>query len=115
IVISAPTLSDPSPRKPSPCDRATICDGSWLLIYPCADRSSSRPAKKNDETSPRTAPLSGEPLLPELYDLKTDSTCLHNVLDANREVARDLHQRFFAFLCRSSMRRDHLDYFRFWP
>jgi arylsulfatase A-like enzyme len=104
LTVSAPTLSDHSRRPPNATDRATVGDGRWLLIYSCAGNP--------DPAAPRHAPLSGELLAPELYDLATDSACVHNVFAQNRDRATDLHRQFFAFLERSPMFQAHLDYFR---
>jgi hypothetical protein len=56
--------------------------------------------------------LTGEKLVPELYDLGTDPGCLTNVWAGNKERAVDLHRRFVEFLKRSPMRKEHVGSFQ---
>src|SRR5712692_374141 len=72
IAISSPNLSHPNLKQPQPTNRATIADGRWLLIYGCA--GSGDPTDKTasvDSEQRSVAPLTGEKLAPELYDLRT--------------------------------------------
>jgi hypothetical protein len=47
-----------------------------------------------------------------LFDLRADPGCLTDLISKKPEVARDLHRRFVAFLQRSPMKKDHLDFFQ---
>jgi len=112
FVISSPTLSAVEMKKPQPTNRASITDGNWLLVT-----GSTRPGEPGDKTASvdsqerMIAPLTGEKLIPELYDLRHDPRCLKNVISDQKERAADLHRRFVEFLRTSPMRREHLDYF----
>jgi arylsulfatase A-like enzyme len=113
LVISSPTLSHAAMQQPQPTNRATITDGRWLLVYggtgtgDPADRTSSV-----DSEQRLVAPLTGEKLAPELYDLQADPGCGRNVLAKHKERAGDLHCRFVAFLKSSPIDRDHLAFFQ---
>jgi arylsulfatase A-like enzyme len=112
-VFAAPNLSHPGLKRPQPSNRVSIADGRWLLIYGCA--GSGDPSDRTasvDSRERHIAPLTGEKLAPELYDLETDPGCLTNVIAGNKDRARDLHARFFAFLRRSEMRKEHVPYFQ---
>jgi hypothetical protein len=112
LAVSSPTLSSPQMKKPHPTNRASITDGRWLLVS-----GSSGPGDADDKTvsvdsqQRLVATLTGEKLVPELYDLQSDQGCQKNVINANQEVAGDLHRRFVEFLKKSPMRRDHLEFF----
>jgi arylsulfatase A-like enzyme len=113
IAISSPTLSHPQMKQPHPTNRASITDGRWLLVYGCA--GSGDPADRTasiDSEQRGVAPLTGEKLAPELYDLTQDPGCLHNLVAIHRERARDLHRRFFAFLKKGPMKPEHLSFFQ---
>jgi arylsulfatase A-like enzyme len=113
IVISSPTLSMPQVQKPHPTDRATISDGRWLLIYGSTAAAEPGDTTLSVDSQKRwVSKLSGESLVPELYDLTEDPGCIRNVIADQRDPAQRLHQQFLAFLKRSPMRRDHLDFFR---
>lgn len=114
IVVSAPNVSPELHGKvPHPTDRATVTDGRWLLVYSCAGWGDELGGSEHhpDYTDRRRAPLTGELLVPQLYDLAADPGCLRDLYQAEKPRAADLHRRFFAFLRQSPMRRDHLDYF----
>jgi arylsulfatase A-like enzyme len=113
FIISSPTLSHPGMKEPQPTNRATITDGRWLLVFGSspATHSSDKTASVDSETR-QVAPLTGEKLRPELYDLHTDPGCTRNVAEGNKEEPKELHRRFMDFLAHSRMRRDHLPYFR---
>jgi arylsulfatase A-like enzyme len=112
LVVSSPTLSAPQMKKPHPTNRASVTDGRWLLVS-----GSTGPGDPDDKTVSVDSQqrlidtLTGEKLIPELYDLHSDPGCLRNVIDQDKEIAGDLHRRFVDFLKRSPMRKDHLDYF----
>jgi arylsulfatase A-like enzyme len=111
-VFAAPTLSHRDIKRPEPTDRATITDGRWLLIYGCSGRGD--PASKTasvDSQERSVAPLTGEALIAELYDLEDDPECAKNVAPVHRDRVGEMHRRFLEFLKGSRMRRDHLDYF----
>jgi arylsulfatase A-like enzyme len=113
LVISSPTLSAPGMKQPQPTNRASITDGRWLLIYGSA--GSGDPDDKTasvDSNQRLVAPLTGEKLAPELYDLRADPGCRNNLIAKNKELAGDLHARFVAFLQHSPMKKDHIDFFR---
>jgi arylsulfatase A-like enzyme len=113
IVVCSPPLSTPQIKKPHPTDRASISDGRWLLIY-----GSTAPGEAGDTTlsvdsqKRWVSQLTGEPLVPELYDLQQDPGCLHNIIATQKDRARDLHRKFVALLEKSPMRRDHLQFFQ---
>ena len=112
LAVSSPTLSSPQMKRPHPTNRASITDGRWLLVS-----GSAGPGDPDDKTVSVDSQqrlvdtLTGEKLVRELYDLQSDPGCLKNVIDANKEVAGDLHRRFVEFLKNSPMRRDHLEFF----
>lgn len=123
FVISAPTLSfprlpkdPPGGRPPRATDQPTITDGTWLLVYACAGWGDELYKHPHDPkyTERRVAYYTGHRLAPELYDLRSDPDCLHNVYQANKPIAQALHGKFFNFLSKSRMavqRPDHLAYF----
>jgi arylsulfatase A-like enzyme len=112
IVISSPTLSAIEMKKPQPTNRASITDGNWLLVI-----GSNREGEPGDKTASvdslerSIAPLTGEKLTPELYDLQHDPECLKNIVAEQKDRTEELHRKFVDFLKRSPMRREHLDYF----
>jgi len=112
VVVSSPTLSSPQMKRPHPTNRASITDGRWLLVS-----GSTGPGDPDDKTVSVDSQqrlvdkITGEKLVPELYDLHSDPGCVKNVIDANKEVADDLHRRFVKFLKNSPMRKDHLEFF----
>src|SRR5262249_12392363 len=113
LVISTPTLSHRGMKQPQPTNRATISDGRWLLVYGWAGSGDSNDGTASGDRGQREdARLTGEKLAPELYDLHDDPGCLKNVIAGQGERARDLHRRFYEFLRRSSMRKDHLAFFQ---
>ncbi|HUY32385.1 MAG TPA: sulfatase [Pirellulales bacterium] len=113
IAISSPNLSHAGMKQPHPANRASIADGRWLLIYGSAGSGDPSDTTASVDSSQReVAPLTGEKLAPELYDLKSDPGCATNVIAGHKEVAGELHARFVEFLERSPMRRDHLAYFQ---
>jgi arylsulfatase A-like enzyme len=116
IVVSAPRLSPESDKRlvPCPTDRASITDGRWVLIYSCAGWADELKKKRHDPAyqDKRRAPLTGELLVPLLFDMQSDPECLRDVYPQNRERAVDMHQQFFAFLQSSPMIPEHLDFFR---
>jgi arylsulfatase A-like enzyme len=115
FATSAPNLSPPLKRKvPHPTDRATITDGRWLLVYSCAGWGDELMKHRHQPSyrDRRRAPLTGEWLNPEIYDLANDPECLTNVYSNEKERAQAMHREFVAFLEKSPMRRDHVPYFR---
>jgi arylsulfatase A-like enzyme len=112
VVISSPTLSHPRLKRPQPTDRASICDGRWLLIYGATGSGDANGRTASVDSEERqVAPLTGEKLVPELYDLRLDPGCRTNVRAANKERAVDLHRRFVEFLKHSPMRKEHVAFF----
>lgn len=112
LAISSPTLSSPTMKRPQPSNRASIGDGRWLLVYGSTGRGDTNEHTDSVDSRDRlVAPLTGEKLIPELFDLQMDPWCDHNVIAAHRDRARDLHRRFVQFLERSPMRKDHLEFF----
>ena len=68
--------------------------GRWLLIYGCAGTGDPKDETASvDGTRRLVAPLSGEKLAPELYDLETDPGCTKNIVADHKDRARDLHRR----------------------
>jgi arylsulfatase A-like enzyme len=113
IAICSPTLSHKELLRPQPSNRATITDGRWLLIYGCAGSGDPRDETASVDGRKRlVAPLTREPLAPELYDLQADPGCTRNLITDHKDHARDLHRQFLAFLRRSSMRKEHVDFFQ---
>jgi arylsulfatase A-like enzyme len=112
-VISSPALSYPELKKPQPTNRASITDGRWLLVYGCAGSGDPNDRTASVDSRQRVlAPLTGEKVAPELYDLQTDPGCLKNVIADHKDRTGELHARFVAFLRRSSMKREHIEYFQ---
>jgi arylsulfatase A-like enzyme len=112
IAISAPNLSHAELKQPQPSTRATITDGRWLLVYGCAGTGDPHDLTATVDSQQRlVAPLSGEKLAPELYDLRDDPGCVRNVIADQKDRAGDLHRRFVAFLQRSPMKKEHVDFF----
>ena len=113
VAISAPALSYRGLTRPHPTERSSITDGRWLLIYGCAGTGDPKDETASVDGKKRLiAPLSGEKLAPELYDLETDPGCTKNIITDHKDRARDLHRQFTAFLKSSPMIRKHLDYFQ---
>jgi arylsulfatase A-like enzyme len=113
IAISSPNLSHPKLKQPHPTNRASITDGRWLLIYGCAGSGDPGDRTASVDSEQRVvAPLTGEKLAPELYDLHDDPGCLKNLIAQHKERARDLHRQFFAFLKTSPMKKEHLAFFQ---
>jgi arylsulfatase A-like enzyme len=113
FVISAPTLSHPGMKQPHPTNRATISDGRWLLVYGPAGTGDPNDRTASVDSEQRlVAPVTGEKLMPELFDLHSDAGCQTNVIGKHVERAQALHRRFVAFLEQSPMNKEHLDYFR---
>jgi arylsulfatase A-like enzyme len=112
IAISAPGLSYRGMTRPHPANRSSITDGRWLFIYGCSGTGDPKDTTASvDSTKRLVAPLSGEKLAPELYDLDSDPGCTKNIIADHKDRARDLHRQFTAFLKSSPMRREHLDFF----
>ena len=112
IAVSSPTLSHPGMKRPQPTERASITDGRWLLVFGCQGSSAPGDRTASVDSEQRVlAPLTGERLVPELYNLEADPGCLQNVIAQQKERAADLHHQFAEFLRHSSMRRDHLHFF----
>jgi arylsulfatase A-like enzyme len=113
VVISSPTLSHAGMKRPQPSNRATVSDGRWLLVYgpPGSGDPDDRTASVDSEQR-RVAPLTGEKLAPELYDLQADPGCVTNLAAKEKARAIDLHQRFVEFLVHSPMRPGHAELFR---
>jgi arylsulfatase A-like enzyme len=112
VVIASPTLSHANVQRPRPTDRATITDGRWMLIWGASGRGAEGEKTRSVDSQERIlAPLTGEAIVAELYDLETDPGCTRNVAAANPGRVQDLHRRFSHFLEHSRMRRDHLSYF----
>jgi hypothetical protein len=100
-------------KQPQPTDRASVCDGRWLLVYGAAGSGDANDLTASVDTEERlVAPLTGEKLVPELYDLETDPGCLADVLAGNKERAVDLHRRFVEFLKHSPMRKEHVGFYQ---
>lgn len=113
LVVSSPNLSSPQVKQPQPANRASITDGRWLLVYGCAGTGDPADTTASVDSDRRlVAPVSGEPLVPELYDLASDPGCEKNVVAAEKDRARELHRRFVDFLRQSPMRREHLPFFQ---
>jgi len=112
IAVNSPTLSHPGMKRPQPTERASITDGRWLLVFGCQGSSAPGDRTASVDSEQRVlAPLTGEKLVPELYNLEADPGCLQNVIAQQKERAADLHHQFAEFLRHSSMRRDHLHFF----
>lgn len=112
VLVGSPTLSHPGLKHPDPTNRASVTDGRWLLVFGAAAGPTAERTASVDGRNRRTAPLSGEPLTPELYDLHLDPGCERNVLASEKDQGQRLHRAGYAFLERSPMRREHLDFFR---
>jgi arylsulfatase A-like enzyme len=113
IAVGAPALSYRGMIRPHPANRSTITDGRWLLIYGCSGTGDPKDTTASvDSTKRLVAPVSGEKLAPELYDLETDPGCTKNIISDHKDCARDLHKQFTAFLKASPMRKEHQDYFQ---
>jgi arylsulfatase A-like enzyme len=113
IVVGSHTLSYAGKMIPRPTNWSTITDGKWLLYYSCAgwgDELGKKPHSA-DYNKRRVAPMTGELLMPMLYDLEADPGCLRNIYADNKSRAQNLHRYFVHFLRKSPMRRDHLVYF----
>jgi arylsulfatase A-like enzyme len=116
VTISSPTLSTSKMKRPQPSNRASITDGRWLLVYGATGHGDTQEHTASVDSRERlVAPLTGEKLVPELYDLQADAGCDHNVIAGHRDLAKELHQRFVEFLRKSPMRTDHLPYFTRMP
>jgi arylsulfatase A-like enzyme len=113
IAVSAPNLSHPGLKQPQPTNRATITDGRWLLVYGGAGSGDPDDTTASVDSEKRlVAPLTGEKLAPELYDLRADPGCTKDLIAGHKDEARDLHRRFVDFLQRSPMKKEHVEYFR---
>jgi arylsulfatase A-like enzyme len=112
IAVSSPNLSNPTMKRPHPTNRASVTDGNWLLVYGSSGPVDSADSTASVDSQQRlVAPLTGERLAPELYDLTSDAGCTKNLVEAHKDRAADLHRQLLAFLRRSPMRRDHLPSF----
>jgi arylsulfatase A-like enzyme len=112
FVISSPTLSHPGMKVPQPTNRATISDGRWLLVFGSSARTDTIEKTASVDSQPRlVAPLTGEKLAPELYDLKTDPGCVKDIAAGDKGRVTELHRQFVEFLSHSRMNKDHLRYF----
>jgi arylsulfatase A-like enzyme len=112
FVISSPTLSHPGMKHPQPTNRATISDGRWLLVVGSSARVDSSDKTASVDSQPRlVAPLTGEKLAPELYDLRTDPGCVKDIAENDKARVSDLQRQFIDFLTHSRMNREHLEYF----
>jgi arylsulfatase A-like enzyme len=114
FVVSSPTLSGQNARPPRPTDEPSITDGRWLLAYPCAGWGDDLEQKPHnpDYQRKRRAYYTDEPLVPLLFDLEKDPGCIRNIIEQNKDVARDMHHWFYAALTDSPMNRRHLDFYR---
>jgi hypothetical protein len=115
-VVSSPTLSARDvERVPRPTDRPTITDGRWLLVYSCAGWGDELQKKRHDASykDKRRACFTGEPLTPQLYDMKNDPGCRVNLYPKEKDQAKRLHESLYDFIRigPSEMRSDHWGYF----
>lgn len=79
-------------------DRVAATDGQWLFV--CGPFQSGPDGGETNQRPP-LARLTHEPMVPELYDLKTDPGCLQNVIAQHEERAHDLQRHVMPFIERN--------------
>jgi arylsulfatase A-like enzyme len=113
-VICSPTISHPGLELPHPTTRSSIYRGDWLLVYGAQvhavrDRETTRMV---DSVLRRVRVLEKGRIRPALYHLPSDPGCRRNVIKKHTGIARDLHQRYVAFLEEAKVPEHHLRFFR---
>ena len=114
FVVSSPTISGPSIQVPHPTTRSSITDSEWMLVFGSQVDKITEPevTAMVDNLMRRVRTLEKGPIQPELYHLPSDPNCNQNVLDQNREIAKELHAKYIQFLENAGVPETHLRFFR---
>jgi arylsulfatase A-like enzyme len=102
IAVGSPALVDDRAPKTSPppaANRSTITDGEWLFIYGAQVKTGPSGGSTVAVDSKRHSiePAEGE-IRPELYNIRTDPGCTHNVIGEKSAVAAGLQKEYVGFL-----------------
>lgn len=114
VVISSPTLSAPTIQVPHPTNRASVTDGEWLLIYGSQVDKVEEPevTEMVDSLLRRVRTLEKGPIRPQLFHLREDPECRHDVLETHPSVAERLHRALVQLLQEKGVPEHHLRFFR---
>ena len=111
IAVSSFSLKNKTPRL---CKSAVVTDDNWCLMYAGegdpGDQEPEMPTTFKSGTNEGDYQLGD--YVPKLYKVDEDPEQMHDVIDENKELAKEIHAKYVAYLEKCNTPEEYLQYRR---